>query len=131
MIGLDTNILVRYLVKDDPEQTRLAVNLIYSLTPAEPGWVAQATMLELVWALTRIYRVKRNQAVAILDTLLASRYIVIEQDEIARASVRLYRAHNIDFADCLISCGGKAAGCSKIMTFDRKAARDAGMELVD
>lgn len=131
MIGLDTNILVRYFVKDDPEQTRLAVNLIYALSPAEPGWVGQATILELVWVMTRIYRVKKERVAQVLDMLLASRDIVIGQDDTAREALRLYRAGNTDFADCLIAASARAAGCSRTVTFDRIAARDAGMQLIE
>jgi predicted nucleic-acid-binding protein len=130
VIGLDTNILVRYFVKDDPEQTPLAVNLIYSLSPAEPGWVGQAAILELVWVLTRIYGVKKDRVAQILDKLLASRDIVVGQDDTAREALRLYRAGNTDFADCLIAASAKAAGCSRTVTFDRRAARDAGMQLI-
>lgn len=130
MIGLDTNILVRYFVKDEPEQTRLAVNLIYALSPAEPGWVGQATILELVWVMTRIYRVKKDRVAQILDMLLASRDIIVGQDDTAREALRLYRAGNTDFADCLIAASAKAAGCRRTVTFDRIAARDAGMELL-
>lgn len=130
MIGLDTNILVRYFVKDEPEQTRLAVNLIYALSPAEPGWVGQATILELVWVMTRIYRVKKDRVAQVLDMLLASRDIVVGQDDTVREALRLYSVGNADFADCLIASSAKAAGCSRTVTFDRRAARDAGMELI-
>jgi len=130
MIGLDTNIIVRYFVKDHPEQTRLAVNLIHALSPSEPGWVGQATLLELVWAVTRIYRVDRAGVVRIIDTLLASRDIVVELDDTAREALRLYRNGNADFPDCLIACSARAAGCTRIVTFDRIAARDTGMQLL-
>jgi predicted nucleic-acid-binding protein len=131
MIGLDTNIFVRYFVKDDPEQTRLAVKFIYALSPSEPGWVGQATILELVWAVTRIYRVDRAGVIRILETLLASRDIVVESDDTMRAALRNYRKGNADFADCLIAASARIAGCSRTVTFDRIAARDAGMQLLD
>jgi predicted nucleic-acid-binding protein len=130
LIGLDTNVLVRYFVKDDPEQTRLAVKLIHELSADEPGWVGLVTLLELVWALTRIYRVQRAQVVQIIDTLLASQDIVVEQRETVREVLIVFRTRNTDFADCLIASSAKAAGCSRTMTFDRRAARDAGMQLI-
>jgi predicted nucleic-acid-binding protein len=130
LIGLDTNILVRYFVKDDPEQTRLAVELIHELSPDDPGWVGLSSLLELVWALTRIYRVQREHLVQILDTLLASKDIAMEQRETVREALRVYRMGKADFADCLIASSAKAAGCSRTMTFDRNAARNAGMELL-
>jgi predicted nucleic-acid-binding protein len=130
MIGLDTNIFVRYFVKDDPEQTRLAVDLIRALSPSEPGWIGQATILELIWAVTRIYRIDKADVIRILDTLLASRDLVVEFDDTVRVALRLYRKGNADFADCLIASSGRAAGCSRTVTFDRNAARDAGMQLL-
>lgn len=130
MIGLDTNIMVRYFVKDDPEQTRLAVKLVHGLSPAEPGWVGQATILELFWAVTRIYRVDKAGVIRILDTLLASRDIVVESDGAVREALQLYRTGKADFADCLIAVSARAAGCSRTMTFDQTAARDAGMQLI-
>jgi predicted nucleic-acid-binding protein len=130
MIGLDTNIFVRYFVKDDPEQTRLAVDLIRALSPSEPGWIGQATILELIWAVTRIYRIDKADVIRILDTLLASRDLVVEFDDTVRVALRLYRKGNADFADCLIASSGRAAGCSRTVTFDRMAARDAGMQLL-
>jgi predicted nucleic-acid-binding protein len=131
MIGLDTNIFVRYFVKDDPEQTRLAVDLVRALSPLEPGWVGQATILELVWAVTRIYRVDKAGVIQILDTLLASRDLVVEFDDTVRTALRLYRKGHADFADCLIGASARAAGCSRTVTFDRIAAHDAGMQLLE
>ena len=63
MIGLDTNILVRYFIKDDPEQTRLAVNLIYSLSLTEPGWIGLAIFMELDWVLNNVLKVKKDRMV--------------------------------------------------------------------
>jgi predicted nucleic-acid-binding protein len=131
MIGLDTNILVRYFVKDDPEQTRRAVQLVYSLSPVSPGWVGLAAILELVWVITRIYKVKKDRVIQILGILLASKDIVVDQADTVRAALHLYRLGNTDFADCLIAASARAAGCSRTVTFDRIAARDAGMELVE
>ncbi len=130
MTGLDTNILIRFFVKDDPEQTRLALNLIYSLSPDEPGWVGLAVILELVWVMTRTYRVDRVQVIRVLDTLLSSQDIVVEQSNVVRRALQLHRSVKAGFADCLIAASARAAGCARTVTFDRVAARDAGMELI-
>jgi predicted nucleic-acid-binding protein len=130
VIGLDTNILVRYLVEDDPEQTRLADRLIDSLTAADPGWVGLTALAEAVWVLTRTYRLNCRRIVPILESLLASREIVIEQSELVHQALRLYLSGKADFPDCLIALSAQAAGCSRTVTFDRRAARDAGMELL-
>ena len=130
MIGFDTNILVRYLVEDDPEQTRLADRLIDSLTSTNPGWVGLTALAETVWVLTRTYRLNRRRIVPILESLLVSREIVIEQSDMVREALRLYRSGKADFPDCLIALSATAAGCSRTVTFDWRAARDAGMELL-
>jgi predicted nucleic-acid-binding protein len=130
VIGFDTNILVRYLVEDDPEQTRLADRLIDSLTSANPGWIGLTALAETVWVLTRTYRLNRRRIVPILESLLVSREIVIEQSEMVREALRLYLSGKADFPDCLIALSARAAGCSRTVTFDRRAARDAGMELL-
>ena len=130
MIGLDTNILVRYFIQDDPEQTRLAVNLIDSLSPTETGWIGVAVFMELDWVLNNVLKVKKDRVVEIFDTLLVSQELVVENADIVREALQLYRSRNTDFSDCLIASAAKAAGCSRTVTFDRIAARDAGMELV-
>lgn len=130
MIGLDTNILIRYFIKDDPEQNRLAVNLIDSFTRTEPGWIGVAIFMELDWVLNRVFRLKKDRVVKIFNTLLVSREIVVENAETVREALQLYRSRNVDFSDCLIASTAKAAGCSRTLTFDRKAARDTGMELI-
>jgi predicted nucleic-acid-binding protein len=130
MIGLDTNILVRYFIKDDSELARLAVNLIDSLSPAEPGWIGMAIFMELDWVLNNMLKVKKDRVVEIFNTLLASRDLVVENAETVRDALRLYRFRKTDFSDCLIAASARAAGCSRTVTFDRIAARDAGMELI-
>jgi predicted nucleic-acid-binding protein len=130
VIGLDANLLIRYFAKDDPAQTRLAVNLIHSLSPAQPGWVGLIALAELVWVLSRTYKVKKAEIAAILATLLASRDIVIEQSQLTHLALRRYLAGKADFPDCLIALSAQAAGCTRTVTFDRRAARDAGMELL-
>jgi predicted nucleic-acid-binding protein len=130
MIGLDTNILVRYFIQDDPEQTRLAVNLIDSLSPTESGWTGVAVFMELDWVLNNVLKVKKDRVVEIFDTLLVSQELVVENAETVREALQLYRSRNTDFSDCLIASAAEAAGCSRTVTFDRIAARDAGMELI-
>jgi predicted nucleic-acid-binding protein len=131
MIGLDTNVLVRYFIQDDPEQTRLAVNLIDSISPSESGWIGVAVFMELDWVLNNVLKVKKDRVVGIFDTLLVSRELVVENVDIVREALQLYRTRNTDFSDCLIAASAKAAGCSRTVTFDRIAARDAGMELIE
>jgi predicted nucleic-acid-binding protein len=130
MTGLDTNILVRYFAQDDPVQFGLARNLIGSLSPTNPAWIGLPVLLELVWAMTRIYKVDQRNMADILDALLSRMDIVVEHADIVRKAVNLYVRGRAEFADCLIATGATQAGCTRTVTFDRIGARDAGMELV-
>jgi predicted nucleic-acid-binding protein len=130
MTGLDTNILLRFLLRDDPLQTAQARTLFQSFSTEQPGWVGIATILEIAWVLTKNKAMDREAvAKAILDLLSLDTVNVEGADAVAWA-VQAFRSTKADFADCLIAASARAAGCSKIVTFDRIAARDAGMELL-
>ncbi|HEV2326083.1 MAG TPA: type II toxin-antitoxin system VapC family toxin [Terracidiphilus sp.] len=130
MTGLDTNILMRFFAQDDERQSPLADALMASLTPENPGWVGLATVLEFVWAMSRTMRVAKPAVCNALDRLLMLDSIVVEQDMIVASAVQRFRTTRADFADCLIAASARAAGCARTVTFDRLAARDAGMELI-
>ena len=78
MIGLDTNVLVRYVTQDDPVQSAKASNLIESLTVVSPGFVSLVSVVELVWVLQSCYQCTKTQLVAVLETLLRTRELIIE-----------------------------------------------------
>ena len=130
MTGLDTNVLLRFFLQDDPLQSPMADRIIGSLTLKEPGWVGAAAVLELVWVMSSQNRIGRTGIAAILGQLLTRDEIVIEQADVVQNALQLYRKGNTEFSDCLIASSAKAAGCSRTVTFDRKAARDAGMQLI-
>jgi predicted nucleic-acid-binding protein len=130
MIGLDTNVLVRYIMQDDTKQSPLATRLIESLTPQSPGFVPLVSVIELGWVLSSAYELDRNQLVDAFEGLLRTKELVVERAEIVWKALRVLQATNGDFADCLISCSAAAAGCQKTMTFDRGAAKSSGMTLI-
>ncbi|HZP03652.1 MAG TPA: type II toxin-antitoxin system VapC family toxin [Terracidiphilus sp.] len=130
MIGLDTNVLIRYVAQDDVVQSPIADATINSLSADNPGWVGIATVLEFVWVMISTKRVGRTAVAATLDKLLMLDTIVVEQPEVVASAVRQFRTGKADFADCLIAASARAAGCSRTVTFDRVAARDASMELL-
>jgi predicted nucleic-acid-binding protein len=130
MIGIDTNILIRYFVQDEPEQARSASRLIRSLTQDELGWISITVLMELNWILEKIYKMKRADVIRILDHLIQTDTFEIESQHEVEAAIALYRAKNIGFADCMISVSAQSVGCSQTFTFDKKAARDAGMTLL-
>lgn len=130
MTGLDTNILLRFLAQDDPMQSPRANAVMASLTISEPGWIGLTSIVEIVWVMTSQKRLDRRGIASLLSRLLTREEIVIEQASLVESAMQLYRKGNADFADCLIATSAKAAGCSRTLTFDRKAARDTGMELI-
>lgn len=130
MTGLDTNVLARFFLQDDRLQSPIADAIMSSLTAENPGWVGVATILELVWVLGSKNRFDRKTMTKTLDQLLMQEEIVVEQVDSVQHAVQLFRKGNAEFADCLIASSARAAGCSRTVTFDRKAARDAGMQLL-
>ena len=130
MIGLDTNILVRYFTHDQPAQTTLVLEVMDSLTPAKPGFISLLVLVELVWVLERFFRTTRLEVAQTLETLMRSKEIVVERTEIAWQALRTFQASNSGFADCLIECCGRAAGCEYTLTFDQRASKTTGMRLL-
>jgi predicted nucleic-acid-binding protein len=128
--GLDTNVLARFLLQDDPLQSPKADEVMGALSSKDPGWVGLASILELVWVLSSKNRFDRREIALTLDRLLLLEEIVIEQAPSVQQALRLFRKGNADFADCLIAASARAAGCARTVTFDRKAARDTGMQLL-
>jgi len=90
MIGIDTNVVVRYLTKDDPIQSTLAVKTIRSLTADEPGFISLVTIAELTWVLETCYRFDKVELVEVLGTLLASQEVNLEQAALVSQALRLF-----------------------------------------
>lgn len=130
MIALDTNVLVRFLVQDDPEQARIATTLMDQLTDAAPGFVGREVLLELVWVLERAYGYPRADIAAVLDGLLASIELVIEAADTVGMAVDRYRNEGFGFADLMIAAAARRAEATELVTFDRKAARLSGVRLL-
>jgi len=128
MIGLDTNVLVRYLVQDDPAQTARATRLIErELSDSEPGFVSLVVLMETCWVLKRIYGATKDEQRAMARGILETRQLVVE----ARATVNraIDKAESGEFADALIAEIAREAGCSRVVTFDRRAIK-VGMALL-
>jgi predicted nucleic-acid-binding protein len=131
VIALDTNVIVRYIMQDDEKQSASASRVIDSLTDLQPGFVPLVALVELSWVLSSAYGLQRPQVELALEGLLRTRELVIDQSVVVWRALRTFRDGNADFADCVIASAAVAAGCDRIMTFDRKAARDCGMTLVN
>ena len=130
MIGLDTNVLVRYIMQDDPKQSPKANHLIDALSAQQPGFIATVSVIELVWVLSSCYGLNRAQLAQALEAMLRARQFVVEQaDQVLRA-LRVFESGKADFADCLIERAAAAAGCVQTVTFDAAAVKHAGMVLL-
>jgi predicted nucleic-acid-binding protein len=131
MIGLDTNILIRYLTQDDPVQSAKATEILERrLTPKNPGFVSVVAMVETVGVLDRAYGLTAQKIAAAVERLLQVEVLAIENEqEVFTAMVALKQGHG-SFADALIAELGVRAGCTRTLTFDQKALRLPSFELV-
>ena len=130
MIALDTNVLVRFLTQDDPDQGRMASDLIGGLTEQNPGFVAREVLVELVWVLERSYRYERSEIARVLEGLLSASELKIEDGDGVGAVLQLYEGKGFGFSDLMIRQAARRAGAVVVKTFDRKAARLDGVELI-
>ena len=127
MIGLDTNVLVRYLAQDDPVQSPAATELIEGrLSEAEPGFVSVIAMAETAWVLERAYGLADSAIAAALERVLQAECLIVESEQEAFTAMIAVKEGRGSFADALIGTLGAKAGCSHTVTFDRKALQLPG-----
>lgn len=130
MTGLDTNVLVRYVMQDDPRQSARATKLIESFTGEEPGFVPLVAVVEPVWVLAGSYGLARGQVAAVLEGLLRSKELLLDRADLVSQALGRYRSAGADFADALLERIASAAGCTATLTFDAGAVKAAGMTAV-
>ena len=130
MTGLDTNVLARYIAEDDAAQGAAAAKVIESLSAESPGFVPLVVIAELVWVLQFSYRFNKREIADVVEKLLRSAELMIENAEIVAQALREFRASRADFADCLIERSAHAAGCERTVTFDKRAATITNMRLI-
>jgi predicted nucleic-acid-binding protein len=120
MIGLDTNVLVRYLVQDDPAQGRLATKVIATASRAgERLFLSTIVLCELVWVLESAYKYPKDTIDGTLEKILLTAQFEVEDKDAAWLALADYRASGIDFADALIGRRNLRSGCDATLTFDR------------
>jgi predicted nucleic-acid-binding protein len=129
MIGLDTNILVRYLTQDDPAQSRRAAEIIEGqLSEENPGFVSIVAMVETVWVLDRAYNLAAREIARAVERLLQADVLVLEDEQEVFTGMIALKEGKGEFADAVIAALGIRANCSDTLTFDHKAARLPGFE---
>jgi predicted nucleic-acid-binding protein len=130
VIGIDTNVIVRYIMQDDARQSVLATRFMESLTQAAPGFLSHVALVEMVWVLSSAYGLSRAEVTQVLEHLLQTKEVVVERADVVARAVRQFKASTADLADCLIAGVGQQAGCDHTVTFDKGAAKSAGMQLL-
>ena len=131
MVGIDTNVLVRYLTQDDPKQSAIATRFIEEGLSAEnPGFVSTVTLCEIAWVLATSYGADRKGIRRTIENLLATRQLVVERAELVWKALRASEGAPAEFSDALIGELAAAHGCGKTVTFDRSAARLPVFELL-
>lgn len=131
MIGLDTNILVRYLAQDDPIQSAKATEILERrLTPKNPGFVSVVAIVEIVWVLDRAYGLTAQEIATVVERLLQIEVLTIQDEQEVFTAMVAGKQGRGSFADALIAELGVRAGCTRTLTFDQKAGRLPSFELV-
>ncbi len=127
MIGLDTNVLVRYLTQDDPSQSAQANQIIeQQLTSGNPGFLSLIVLIEAVWVLEACYGQGKSAIEAIVNSLLTTRQLMVDESDLVYKALQRFSGGNADFSDALIAVISEDRGCESTLTFDKKA-RSVGM----
>lgn len=128
MYGLDTNVLIRYLLRDDPVQAEQARTTIENAVQSGDSVVISLlTMLESEWVLRSCASLDKRAVISTFRMLLETRDIRIEQEETLEEALYLYENNNTDFADCIMAARYARLGCSAMLTFDKKASQLPGV----
>jgi predicted nucleic-acid-binding protein len=132
MIGLDTNVLVRYLVKDDKKQAERAAAYIRKATAGgESCFINSIVLCELVWVLESAYGYEKTEIAGVLEKILVTKQLEIESKDIVRQAVHDYRHGSGDLADYLIGRINQARGCEHSATFDRALKNSPAVVVLD
>ena len=131
MIGLDTNFLIRYLVRDDPSQYERARRLLRrAVEGGEPVMVSLLTLLEMEWVLRSRYASSKEDIAATISSLLDAAEPTFEDEPSIEEAIYLWKGSSTDFADCLINARNRRLGCRTTATFYRKALELTGFSQV-
>ena len=131
MIGIDTNVLVRYLAQDDLKQAKIASEFIEeTCTKANLGFINHITLCEMCWVLNRLYKTSKEQLAEIIEQLLRTAQLSVQDPQVVWMALEEYKEDYADFPDCLIAQINLVNDCSSTVTFDVKASNVAGFNLL-
>ena len=131
MIGLDTNVLVRYLTQDDPVQAAQATAIIERrITEEQPGFISLIAIVETVWVLDRVYGFSNIQISQAIERILQADTLCVQNEQEVFIAMVAFKNGIASFSDSLIGALDAWAGCRTTLIFDRKAARLDHFQLV-
>ena len=129
MIGLDTNILVRYLTRDDEQQWQQAVTIIQQ---NQPCFITNIVLCELVWVLKGAsYRFRKDEIVSVLEAMVHSAAFEFENRSTVDQTLQRYQQGKADFSDYLIGAVAQQAGCTETLSFDGKLKGERGFQCLE
>lgn len=131
MLGIDTNILVRFLIRDDEAQFEKARKLIRrEVAAGRPVFVSQLVLLETEWVLRSRYKFPKTEIIGAISALLDATDVQFKDEPSIEEAIFTWRDSASGFADCLISAQNRRLGCSSTVTFDIKAAKLPGFTAI-
>jgi predicted nucleic-acid-binding protein len=127
MIGIDTNVLVRFLVRDDEPQFQRALKLIRrEISAGRQVFVSLLVLLEAEWVLRSRYNLRKQEIVEVVSGLLEAADVQFEDEPAVEEALFVWKDNAVGFADCLISARNRRLGCDSTATFDARASRLPG-----
>lgn len=130
MIGIDTNVLLRYILQDDPEQSPRATRAIEGFTRENPGFLSAVAIAEASWVLRRAYYWTTEEVAAAIEFLIQAESLVVQNETQVYFAMIAFKKGGPSFSDALIAEFGKWSGCNSTLTFDKKASRSSGFTLL-
>ena len=131
LIGLDTNILLRATLNDDPVQSMAAQRLLRSLGEDAPGFINLLVLMEFFWVLRSRYKLPRTRLAGVMRDLLEIQHIEFEALETVGKALTTYESGNADFSDAIIALRNRELGAHSTFTFDESAAKSvSGMKFL-
>lgn len=131
MIALDTNILARFIARDDEAQYALAYDLVASCSKARKAFISREVMIELTWVLRRSLKLPREVVAQALKRVALADMFEIEDRLDVQSAILAYESGKLDFADAMIAAAAERSGASELVTFDRRLAKLANVRLLE
>jgi predicted nucleic-acid-binding protein len=126
MLGVDTNVLVRLIARDDATQVRVAEGVV-----AKGAWISHLILAETIWVLDSVYDLSRQQIAVAVDMLLNHQELTLQDADVVIAALLHFQKHpKVEFSDCLVLEIAKKAGHIPLATFDRDFAKVTGVRRI-